>query len=304
MTAKDTPVRPSMANGRLRKGAQPLTKVPGLEADRFNGMNVINPEHAIKGSPQQQLAQVTALLREAKESGEEAVADVKAIGAVNKGVLLSYAKANDLWQHSEHVKFEDWGAAVLEISPKYVHRLVREAAALAKVVALNERCKKVHRISRPSHAVVVSAVIEQHDEEAALKVLPRAHELAAQQNRRRPTAALFEQAARELGFPIKLISDDTDDDQPALTAPTAVVRAQQTLGRFTTALASVREKHIAAMSRADADAIRAQAEAARAQLDEYLGSIDKVYPTRAIPSSRAEVSGAQPTEAADDQTVA
>ncbi|MFE2528783.1 hypothetical protein ACFXEL_31690 [Streptomyces sp. NPDC059382] len=304
MTATDAPARPSMASGRLRKGAQPLTKVPGLEADRFNGTNVINPERAIKGTPQEQLAQVTALLREAKESGEEAVADVKAIGAVNKGLLLSYAKANDLWQHSEHKKFEDWGAAVLEISTKYVHRLVREAAALAKVVALNEKCKKVHRVSRPSHAVVVSAVIDQHGDEAALKVIPRAHELAAEQNRTRPTAALFEQAAKELGFQVKLISDDADDDPPALTAPTAVVRAQQTLGRFTTALSSVRERHIAAMSRPDADAIRVQAEAARARLDEYLDAIDKVYPKKAIPGSRAEGDGAERPEEGQGQAVA
>ncbi|MFF2926616.1 hypothetical protein ACFVTP_30115 [Streptomyces celluloflavus] len=301
MTAANAPVRPSMANGRLRKGAQPLTKVPGLEADRFNGTNVINPERAIKGTPQEQLAQVTALLREAKESGEEAVADVKAIGAVNKGLLLAYAKANDLWQHSEHKKFEDWGAAVLEISTKYVHRLVREAAALAKVVALNERCKKVHRVSRPSHAVVISAVIDQYDDEAALKVIPKAHELAAQQNRTRPTAALFEQAAKELGFPVKLISDEADDGPPALTAPTAVVRAQQTLGRFTTALSSVREKHIAAMSRTDADAVRVQAEAVHAQLAEYIGTIDKVFPKKSIPASRTDAGDEGKAEEAQEQ---
>ncbi|MFD3890417.1 hypothetical protein [Streptomyces microflavus] len=304
MSPTNPPARPSMANGSLRKGAQPLTKVPGLEADRFNGTNLINPEHAIKGTPQEQLAQVTALLREAKESGEEAVADVKAIGAVNKGLLLSFAKVHDLWQHSEHKKFEDWGAAVLEISTKYVHRLVRESAALAKVVALNERCKKVHRVSRPSHAVVISAVIDQHGDEAALKVIPRAHALAAAQNRTRPTAALFEQAAKELGFLVKLISDDADDDPPALTAPPAVLRAQQTLGRFTTALGSVKEKHLAAMSRADADALRIQAEAARVQLDEYLGAIDKVYPQRAIPSSRAEGHGPERHEGAQAQAVA
>jgi len=297
--------RPSITRGRLRNPSPAVKKVPGLDADRFNGANVINPDLVITGTPAEQLAQVTALLKEAKESGEEALADVKAVGAVNKGLLLAYAKKENLWQHSEYAKFEEWGAAVLEVSVKYVHRLVREAAALVKVVALNDGCEKVHhRVSRPSHAVVISAVIDQHGEDAALKTIPKAHELAAQQNRTRPTAALFEQAAKELGYPVKLISDDTDDDPPALTAPTAVVRTQRTLGRFTTALGSVREKHIAAMSRDDADAIRVQAQAARAQLDEYLDIIDKVYPTKAIPSSRAETDGAERPEEVQDQAVA
>ncbi|MEU5091063.1 MULTISPECIES: hypothetical protein [unclassified Streptomyces] len=294
-----------MTRSPLRDAAakEPV-KVPGLDANRFTGTNVINPAVAIKGSPQERLAQVTALLKEAKENGEEAVADIKAVGAVNKGLLLAYAKEEDLWQHSGHAKFEEWGAEVLEISTKYVHRLVREAAALAKVVALNDQCKKVHRISRPSHAVVIAAVIDQYGDEAALKVIPKAHELAAQQNRTRPTAALFEQAAKELGYPVKLISDDTDDSPAALVAPTAVVRTQHTLGRFTTALGGVREKHIAAMSRSDVDAIRVQAEAARAQLDQYLGIIDKVYPKKAIPSSRAETGGAEQPEEVQDQAVA
>ncbi|MGW1819099.1 hypothetical protein ACWCQM_36750 [Streptomyces sp. NPDC002125] len=297
--------RPSITRGRLRNPSPAVKKVPGLDADRFNGANVINPDLIITGTPAEQLAQVTALLKEAKESGEEALADVKAVGAVNKGLLLAYAKKEALWQHSEHAKFEEWGAAVLEVSVKYVHRLVREAAALAKVVALNDRCEKVHhRVSRPSHAVVISAVIDQHGEDAALKTIAKAHELAAQQNRTRPTAALFEQAAKELDYPVKLISDDTDDSPPALAAPTAVVRTQHTLGRFTTALGSVREKHIAAMSRSDADAVRVQAEAARAQLDQYLGIIDKVYPRKAIPGSRAEAADAERSESAQDQAVA
>ena len=213
------PARPSMAAGRLRKGAQPMKKVPGLEADRFTGTNVIDPTRVIKGTPQEQLEQVTALLRDAQESGEEAVADVLAVGAVNKGLLLAYAKEHDLWQHSSCASFEQWGAEVLEVSTKYVHRLVREAAALAKVVALNVRCKKVHRISRPSHAVVIAAVIDQHGEDAALAVIPKAWELAAAENRRRPTAAQFERAAAELKYPIKLITDESDDAASAITAP-------------------------------------------------------------------------------------
>ncbi|MFJ8388571.1 hypothetical protein ACIQ9Q_29420 [Streptomyces sp. NPDC094438] len=298
--------RPSMTRGRLRKTTAAVKKVPGLDADRFNGANVINPSLVITGTPAEQLAQVTALLKEAKESGEEALADVKAVGAVNKGILLAYAKQEDLWQHSDHSKFEDWGAAVLEVSVKYVHRLVREAAALAKVVALNERCKNVHRISRPSHAVVIAAVIDQYSEDAAVETIPKAHELAAQQNKTRPTAALFEQAARELGYPVKLISDDTDDNPPALTAPTAVVRAQKTLGRLTVTIGGVKEKHIAAMSRTDADAVRVQAEAVHAQLAEYIGTIDKVFPKKSIPASRADAAAeAKPEEAQDqDQAVA
>ncbi|MFF1733700.1 hypothetical protein [Streptomyces sp. NPDC058247] len=299
--------RPSMTRGRLRKTTTAVKKVPGLDADRFNGANVINPSLVITGTPAEQLAQVTALLKEAKESGEEALADVKAVGAVNKGILLAYAKQEDLWQHSDYSKFEDWGAAVLEVSVKYVHRLVREAAALAKVVALNDRCEKVHhRISRPSHAVVISAVIDQHGEDAAVQTIPKAHELAAQQNRTRPTAALFEQAARELGYPVKLISDDTDDDPPALTAPTAVVRAQKTLGRLTVTIGGVKEKHIAAMSRTEADAVRGQAEAVHAQLAEYIGTIDKVFPKKSIPASRTDAGDeGNPEEAKEqDQAVA
>ena len=298
--------RPSMTRGRLRKTTPAVKKVPGLDADRFNGANVINPSLVITGTPAEQLAQVTALLKEAKESGEEALADVKAVGAVNKGILLAYAKQEDLWQHSDYSKFEDWGAAVLEVSVKYVHRLVREAAALTKVVALNDRCEKVHhRISRPSHAVVISAVIDQYSEDAAVETIPKAHELAAQQNRTRPTAALFEQAAKELGYPV-LISDDTDDDSPALTAPTAVVRAQKTLGRLTITIGGVKEKHIAAMSRTDADAVRVQAEAVHAQLAEYIGTIDKVFPKKSIPASCTDAGVEDKPDKAQeqDQTVA
>ncbi|MFJ4343003.1 hypothetical protein [Streptomyces sp. NPDC088915] len=283
------PARPSMAAGRLRKGAQPVKTVPGLEADRFTGTNVIDPARVIKGTPQEQLEQVTALLRDAQESGEEAVADVLAVGAVNKGLLLAYAKEQDLWQHSDRASFELWGAEVLEISTKYVHRLVREAAALVKVVALNDRCKKVHRITRPAHAVVIAAVIDQHGEDAALAVIPKAWELAAAENRRRPTAAQFERAAAELKYPIKLITDESDDAAPALTAPPAVLRTQKTLTRATAAIGSVKERHIAAMERKDADAVRLQAEEARTRLAEYIETIDKVYPKKVVPAARPEL---------------
>ncbi|TGN72264.1 hypothetical protein E5083_30495 [Streptomyces bauhiniae] len=286
------PARPSMGAGRLRKGAQPVKKVPGLEADRFNGTNVIDPSRVIKGTPQEQLDQVTALLRDARESGEEAVADVLAVGAVNKGLLLAYAKEHDLWQHSSCTSFELWGAEVLEISVKYVHRLVREAAALAKVVALNVRCKKVHRIARPAHAVVIAAVIDQHGEDAALAVIPKAWELAAAENRRRPTAAQFERAAAELKYPVKLITDESDDaTPPAPTAPPAVLRTQKTLTRFTAAIGGVRERHIAAMERKDVDAVRLQAEEARTRLSEYIETIDKVYPKKVVPGARPELEG-------------
>ncbi|KUF17339.1 hypothetical protein [Streptomyces silvensis] len=300
------PARPSMTGGRLRKGTEPaVVKVPGLEADRFNGENIINPSLVIKGTPQEQLVQVTSLLKEAKENGEEAVADIKAVAAVNKGLLLAYAKAEDLWQHSDLATFEEWGAQVLEISPKYVHRLVRESAALAKVVALNVRCKKVHRVSRPSHAVVIAAVIDQHGDEAALKVIPKAHELAAAQNRTRPTAKLFEQAANELGYPVKLITDGSDSGPAALTAPPSVVRAQKTLGRLATSVGGVREKHIAVMSRNDADAARGQAEAAMAQVAQFIETIDKVYPKKpAVPASRSEAEAEAEQEKSEEQAVA
>ncbi|MEV8476226.1 hypothetical protein [Streptomyces sp. NPDC051173] len=260
-----------------------MRKVPGLDAGRFTGENVINPVRVIKGSPEEQLAQVTALLKGAKESSEEAVADVKAVAAVNKGVLLAYAKQHELWKHSTSPSFEEWGAAVLEVSVKYVHRLVREAAALAKVVAVNERCEKVHhRVSRPSHAVVVAKLIDQHGEEAAVAAIPKAHDLAAEQRRNRPTAALFVQAAGMLGYEITGLGEDGDDDPPALDAPPAVVRAQKSLGRLTTTIGGVKERHISTMSRGDADTARAQAEAARNQLSAYIRRIDKVYPKKSL----------------------
>ncbi|MFJ5646361.1 hypothetical protein [Streptomyces sp. NPDC093223] len=189
-------------NSRLQKaadsGVDPAVP-PELqqgEAQAFTGARVISPED-ISGSAEEQLAYVTKRLYEIDHLGRQAEDFV----VLNKGVLLEVAQERELHTAAGHTNFSVWAGAVLDIEPKYVFEVMKDAARIREISAALESGWSDH-LTRASARKVMADVIADQGPEAANVVLSEGVARAAAQGKRRPTAALLAAVARDLAAPV------------------------------------------------------------------------------------------------------
>ncbi|MFI6254313.1 hypothetical protein, partial [Streptomyces sp. NPDC051016] len=188
----DSRVDPAVPADLQGRGQQPL---PDDGASVFAGGRVIGADD-ISGSPEEQLAYVTTRLHEIDHLGRQAEDYI----VLNKGVLLEVAQQRELHLVAGHTNFSVWAGGVLDIEPKYVFEVMKDAARIREISAALETGWSDH-LTRASARKVMATVIADQGPEAANIVLSEGVARAALEGKRRPTAALLAAVARELVAP-------------------------------------------------------------------------------------------------------
>lgn len=160
----------------------------------FAGGRVLGADD-VQGSPEEQLAYVTERLAEIDGLGRRAEDFV----VLNKGALLEVAQQRELHKVAGQENFARWAGGVLDIEEKYVFELLADAARIRAVGALGPDLSQ--HLTRASARKVVSEVIAKHGLEVARDVMSEGLALAAEQGKKRPTAALLTEVARVLNSP-------------------------------------------------------------------------------------------------------
>ncbi len=98
-----------------------------------------------------------------------------------------------------HTNFSQWAGGVLGIDDKYVFELVRDAARIRAVSELGPELTQ--HLTMASSRQVIAEVIADHGMETARSAVSSGLADAAEQGKRRPTAAMLKEAARRLTAP-------------------------------------------------------------------------------------------------------
>ncbi|MGW5931893.1 hypothetical protein ACWF2L_37500 [Streptomyces anulatus] len=154
----------------------------------FAGGRVLGADD-VTGTPEEQLAYVTERLTEIDTIGSRAEDFV----VLNKAVLLEVAQERDLHIVAGHSNFAQWAGGVLDIEEKYVFELLKDAARIRSVAALGPDLAQ--HLTKASARKVMSNVITQHGVEVARDVMGEGLAKAAEQGKKRPTAALLAKVA-------------------------------------------------------------------------------------------------------------
>lgn len=195
--AADSSVDPAVP-AELQKDAPAPTaqqaSVDGSGVSAFAGGRVLSADD-IKGTPEEQLAFVTERLHEIDLAGKRA----EDFTVLNKAALLEVAQQRELHRVAGHTNFAQWAAGVLDIEPNYVFELLQDAARIRTIGELGPDLAQ--HLTRASARKVMADVIADQGLEAAQVVMSEGLTRAAQQGKKRPTAALLSSIAKELTTP-------------------------------------------------------------------------------------------------------
>ncbi|QKW48137.1 hypothetical protein [Streptomyces microflavus] len=234
------------------------------DTSAFAGGRVLGADD-VTGTPEQQLAYVTERLTEIDAIGSRAEDFV----VLNKAVLLEVAQDRELHKVAGHSNFAQWAGGVLDIEEKYVFELLKDAARIRSVAALGPDLAQ--HLTKASARKVISNVITQHGVEVARDVMGEGLAKAAEQGKKRPTAALLAQVAGALQIPPQERSEISDvsesTSRPPLVPPElrAVAHAAKELrARVNAPLAPA---SVAAALAADPAAVRGHLEDLRKELE-------------------------------------
>lgn len=234
------------------------------DTSAFAGGRVLGADD-VTGTPQEQLAYVTERLTEIDTIGSRAEDFV----VLNKAVLLEVAQDRELHLVAGHSNFAQWAGGVLDIEEKYVFELLKDADRIRSVAALGPDLAQ--HLTKASARKVISNVITQHGVEVARDVMGEGLAKAAEQGKKRPTAALLEQVAGALQIPTQERSEISDvsesTSRPPLVPPElrAVAHAAKELrARVHAPLAPA---SVAAALAADPAAVRSHLEDLRKELE-------------------------------------
>jgi hypothetical protein len=179
--------RPPAAGASASADPAPVSSV-------FAGGRVLSAED-VKGTPEEQLTFVTERLQEIDRLGRTA----EDFTVLNKGALLEVAQQRELHLVAGHTNFATWAAGVLDIEPKYVFELLKDAARIRTISALG--ADLVPHLTRASARKVMADVIADQGVEAAQVVLSEGVARASAEGKRRPTASMLASIAKELTAP-------------------------------------------------------------------------------------------------------
>ncbi|MFF7954062.1 hypothetical protein [Streptomyces griseorubiginosus] len=243
----------------------------------------------ITGTPEEQLAFITGRLHEIDLLGKRA----EDFTVLNKAVLLEVARDRDLHVVAGYTNFSVWAADVLDVEPKYVFELLQDAERIRAISELGPDL--VQHLTRASARKVMAEVISGQGLETAQVVMSEGVAKAAQEGKRRPTAALLASIAKELTSPsIPAQEQRSEISDPPSSVPsvpseiTALERAAIALKER--AYAPLAPAAVQAALDADPEAVREHL----ASLEKELGRIAK----RLTAAQRLAASSAEPAEAA------
>ncbi|KOV35770.1 hypothetical protein ADK60_08710 [Streptomyces sp. XY431] len=275
--APDSAVDPAVP-AELQQQAASSTLLPALVDAQgtpsvFAGGRVLAAED-ITGTPEEQLAYVTARLVEIDGLGRRAEDFV----VLNKGVLLETAQQRELHLVAGHTRFSAWASEILDIEEKYVFELMQDAARTRAVAELGPELTPY--LSRASARKAVAAVIASHDLKTARAVVELGVTEAVDQGKKRPTAARLSEIAVELTAPSipeqkagSEISDPALRDQGSEISEPAQ-KAQPSPPQLLPLSRAADEIHERAYKALAPAAVKAAAEADPAALIDYLDSLE------------------------------
>ncbi|GAB1340865.1 hypothetical protein ACE1SV_74550 [Streptomyces sp. E-15] len=266
--AKIDPAVPAeLQAGVAREDAPPPAEpaVPG-ETSAFAGGRVLTADD-ITGTPEEQLAYVTERLQEIDALGRRA----EDFTILNKGALLEVAQDRELHVVAGHTNFAQWAAGVLDVEPKYVFELLQDAARIRTVGALGTELAQ--HLTRASARKVMAGVIDGHGVEFAQEVMTEGLSQAAEQGKKRPTAALLSSIAKGLAAP----SIPHQEPRSEISDPPAKPLIAAEVGALTRATKAVQEQVFPALAPARVKAaLAADAAATRDHLHLLQADLERV----------------------------
>ncbi|MDX3490974.1 hypothetical protein [Streptomyces sp. ID05-18] len=182
------------------------------DTSAFAGGRVLGADD-VTGTPEEQLAYVTERLTEIDTIGSRAEDFV----VLNKAVLLEVAQDRELHLVAGHSNFAQWAGGVLDIEEKYVFELLKDAERIRSIAALGPDLAQ--HLTKASARKVMSNVITQHGVEVARDVMGEGLAKAAEQGKKRPTAALLAEVAGALQIPPQERSEISDVSESASRPP-------------------------------------------------------------------------------------
>ncbi|MCW8102698.1 hypothetical protein [Streptomyces tauricus] len=222
------PAVPAELQSRAPEGAaeQSSDALPVLAAatSAFAGARVLSADD-VQGTPEEQLAYVTDRLVEIDNLGRRA----EDFMVLNKGVLLEIAQERELHKVAGHSNFAQWAGGVLDIEEKYVFELLQDAARIRAVSELGTELAQ--HLTKASTRKVMADVITNHGLETAQVVMTESLAEASKLGKKRPTAALLTQTARELTAPAIPSQDarsEISDPTPGPPTPAATLGLERT----------------------------------------------------------------------------
>lgn len=178
----------------------------------FAGGRVLGADD-VTGTPEEQLAYVVERLTEIDTIGSRAEDFV----VLNKAVLLEVARDRELHKVGGASNFAQWAGGVLDIEEKYVFELLKDADRIRSVAALGPDLAQ--HLTKASARKVMSNVITQHGVEVARDVMGEGLAKAAEQGKKRPTAALLAEVAGALQIPSQERSEIPDVSESTSRPP-------------------------------------------------------------------------------------
>lgn len=182
------------------------------DTSAFAGGRVLGADD-VTGTPEEQLAYVTERLTEIDAIGRRAEDFV----VLNKAVLLEVAQDRELHTVAGASNFAQWAGGVLDIEEKYVFELLKDAERIRSIAALGPDLAQ--HLTKASARKVMSNVITQHGVQVARDVMGEGLAKAAEQGKKRPTAALLAEVAGALQIPPQERSEISDLSRPPLVSP-------------------------------------------------------------------------------------
>ncbi|MEU0032081.1 hypothetical protein [Streptomyces sp. NPDC006335] len=267
--AADSSVDPAVPAELQKVAAQAAsTGTSAPETSIFAHGRVLSADD-ITGTPEEQLAFITDRLHEIDLAGARA----EDFTVLNKAVLLEVARERELHVVAGHSNFSVWAADVLDVEPKYVFELLQDAERIRAISELGPDLAQ--HLTRASARKVMAEVISNQGLETAQVVMSEGLAKAAEQGKRRPTAAVLASIAKELTAP----SIPAQESRSEISDPPAVPSAPSEITALERAVASLKERVYAPLAPAAVQAaLEADPEAARvslAALEKELGRVAK-----------------------------
>lgn len=241
--ASDSSIDPAVP-AELQKQAQE-------ERSAFTGGRVLSAQD-VTGSPEEQLAYVTERLVEIDALGRRSEDFV----TLNKGALLEIAQERELHTIAGFSNFAQWGAEVLDVEPKYIFELLKDAQRIRALSTLGDDVTRL--LTRASARKVVSSVLAEHGTDRAREVVEASTAEAKAQGKVRPTADLLSKAAKKLTAAVppqgarSEISDPTRPKQEMSDGTAELKGAVTALKRAYAALAPTVIRNLSENETADA----------------------------------------------------
>lgn len=217
----------------------------------------LDPE-AVTGTPQEQLATVTAALHRAKSTAAGSAKAARVRLTIELGAALDIALDRDLYKTGGYTSVEAYAEAEVDLNRQYVYELIADSKRIRAVMAAG--LSEFSDSPPPaSHAKVLAPIVAQDNGPA------RAQEVVTdvQASGKKVTAAALAAAAKRLGYTLPRPAPKVGDDQKSEQQRRTEAGRRLTAAADLAARALAQYEEALAVDAAPADLERAAADLAR-----------------------------------------